>query len=159
MASSPATCSASGGPIVERHEHEAGEGPDPGREQAGLLFEAGEAAALRDADQRAVGAVGPPVVGAADRLAAVAAALAQPGGPVAADVAEGAGLAVLAAHDEHRLGPTCTVRKRAGPGEVRDVAPELPGTGEDGLLLAGEGGWIDVETGLESEGHVGRLTL
>ena len=67
------------------------------------LVEAGEPAALRHADQATVGAVGPAVVRAAQRLAAVAAALAQPGGAMAADVAERAQLAVLPADHERRL--------------------------------------------------------
>ncbi len=71
------------------------------------------------ADQAAVGAVGPAVVGAAQRLAALAAALAQARRAVAADVAERAQLAVLAADQQRRLGADLHGGETAGLAQVR----------------------------------------
>ena len=67
------------------------------------LVEAGDRASLGHADQLAVGAVGPAVVEAADRLAALPRAAQEARAAVAADVAEGAQLAVLVAQHEHGL--------------------------------------------------------
>ena len=76
------------------------------------------------------------MVRAAQRLAAVAAPLAQAGGAVAADVAERAQLAVLAAHDERRLDADVGGDEAARLAHVGDVAGEVPRAREDRLLLA-----------------------
>ncbi len=74
-----------------------------GEEPELRLVEAGDRAPLGHADQLTVEAVGPAVVAAADRLAALARAAQQARAAVAADVAEGAQLAVVVAQHEHRL--------------------------------------------------------
>ena len=135
---------------VEVDEDEAGEDLDAGRHEAELrLVEAREPAPLGHADQAAVGAVGPAVVRAADRLAAVAAALAQAGRAVAADVAEGAQLALLVADDQRGLGADLRGDEAARLGHVGDVPGELPGAREDRLLLAQRRLRVHVEAGVQ----------
>ena len=89
---------------VEVHEDEAGERLHAHREEAERrLVEARDRARLGHADQVAVEPVGPAVVAAADRLAALPRPGQQARAAVAADVAEGAQHAVLVAQHQHGL--------------------------------------------------------
>jgi hypothetical protein len=71
---------------------------------------------------------------------------------MAADVAERAQLAVVAADDERRLGADLDGDEAAGVGQVGDVPGELPAAGEDRRLLAGHAVRVDVEPGVQRGG-------
>jgi hypothetical protein len=68
---------------------------------------------------------------------------------VAADVAEGADLAVVVADDEYRLVANVDRQVRAGSGEVRDVPGELPCALEDRPLLEADDLGLEVEVRLQ----------
>jgi len=103
-------------------------------------------------DQAAVGAAGPAVVRTAQRLAAVAATLAEARCPMPADVAERAQLAVLAADDKRGLAADADGEEAAGITQVRCVARQLPRACEDRLLLARGDLEVDVDRRRECGG-------
>ena len=136
---------------VEVHEDEAGHDLDAGREQPQRgLVETRDRAAFGHADQLAVEAIGPAVVAAADRLAAIARAAQEARAAMAADVAERAQLALVVAQDQNRLHAGLGGDVAARARELADVAGELPGAGEDLALLDLEHRGVAVETGRES---------
>ena len=139
---------------VEVHEDEPAERLDACREQPQLgLVEIGDRAPLGHADQLAVEAVGPAVVEAADRLAALARAVQQARAAVAADVAEGPQPAVVGAQHEHRLHAGRARQVVAGVRELGHVGHQLPGAGEDPLLLQLRQLGVAVEARVERRGQ------
>jgi hypothetical protein len=111
------------------------------RDQAVLLrVEVGKLRLVGEADQAAIGRVGPAVKAAGQRLAAAGVMLDQPRAAMAADVVEGAHPAVGAARDHERgfqrrhLGHHVAVLVRQ-VGRARHRQPRAP---EDVFDLAGE---------------------
>ena len=111
----------------EVREHEPGGDADVhGPEAVLVAVEPGEAGLLGHGKEPAVEAVRPAVVRAADRLAAVAGAVEDPGGPVPADVREAAQLAVGSLDNGDRLAGDAHADVVARLLELRDVSDEQP---------------------------------
>ena len=141
---------------VEIHEQEAAEALDARREKTEpALVQALDRSGLRDADQISIEPVGPPVIAAADRLAALAGAAQEPGAAVSADVAKRAEVPLPVSQHEHRLVAGARGEVAAGTGKLGDVARELPGALEDPFLLERSEIGIAVEARVEGGGHGG----
>ena len=110
-----------------------------GRQPDRCLVEAGEALLGRHRFEPAVEAIGPAVVAAADRLAAMAGvAVDEARGAVPTDVVEGAERAVRVAHHEDALAGQVEAQIVAGFPELADVADDVPCAHEDRLDLERE---------------------
>ena len=129
----PARRAASRGCRGSRTRARAASRTRAGNSPSADLSSSGDRARLGHADQLAVEAIGPAVVAAADRLAALAAPGQQARAAVAADVAEGAQVAVVVAQHEHRLVAGRGGQVAAGLRQLRDVRRELPGALEDAV--------------------------
>src|SRR4051812_549349 len=87
------------------------------------------------ADQPAVEAVGPGVIGAGQPFRAAAAAADEPRAAVAADIGEGAHRAALAAYHDDALAEIVDRPPVAGAGDFVRVADDLPGRADHPLHL------------------------
>ena len=88
-----------------------------------------------DADEAAVEAIGPPVVGAHEDLGVALLGAADRVATMSAGVEEALDAAVLLAHDEHVVAPDRRSKKSPAFGIWRLVAQELPRPAEDQLHL------------------------
>ena len=121
---------------IEIDEDEAREFLHPHRRQAEIrLVEARQPLAALRRPQRAVGAIGPGVVGAGDRGLDVAAPLQELMGAVLADIVEGAQPPVAPADGEHPLAQDIDGGIVARACELAGMAQRPPGFEEDRLFL------------------------
>src|SRR4051812_14173306 len=111
--------------MFERERHQAKLlGPQP------RIF-----AAVRHAEQAPVAAIAPRMIGAGQDLGAAAGAIDQSRAAVAADVGEGARLAVVAANDDHALAEIFQSAPLAGRGDIALVADDLWRSAQERLFL------------------------
>ena len=144
---------------VERDEDEPCQRLDAERRQAhALAVESGEAPGLGNGRQLAVLAVRPAVVGAAQHLGAAPGAGEDLHRAVTADVRERAQLAVVAAHDRHRLAGDVGGRERAGLGHDALRADEDPRAREDVVELGVEDVLVHVRAGGKGDALIVRDT-
>ena len=111
--------------VAERDEQQPGRVHDRDRPQRQLGLVDAELAA-RVEHQRAVELVGPAVIGADQAVGVALLGLADARAAMAADIVEGADLAVAVAHHDDRFGAHLVGEEVARPGHLEGVAGEQP---------------------------------